>query len=136
MIGLASEYLVTKLIEKMDAFLAIKEPILQRTYANSLQGKKMISQRYQEYETILERVLKQKDVTTNQTKYHELKSLTPLLDIPARAVYATYLRLTRNALAHPSGLKVDRVECLSLMTSYIKYCETQHKYLDFYIANS
>ncbi len=47
-----------------------------------------------------------------------------------------YLRLTRNELAHPSGLKVDRVECLSLMTNYIKYCETQHKYLDFYIENS
>lgn len=47
-----------------------------------------------------------------------------------------YLRLTRNELAHPSGLKVDRVECLSLMTSYIKYCGTQHKYLDFYIENS
>ena len=65
-----------------------------------------------------------------------LKGLSPSLDNAAKAIYATYLRLTRNELAHPSGLKVDRVQCLSLMTSYIKYCETQHKYLDFYTANS
>ena len=136
MIGLAGEYLATKLIEKMDAFLANKEPALQQTYANALQGKNVISQRYKEYETILDSVLKLKDTTTNQTKYPALKSLSPSLDVPAKAIYATYLRLTRNALAHPSGLKVDRVECLSLMTSYIKYCETQHKYLDFYSANS
>ena len=65
-----------------------------------------------------------------------LKNLSPSLDVAAKAVYATYLRLTRNELAHPSGLKVDRLECLTYMTSYVKYCETQHKYLDFYIANS
>lgn len=68
--------------------------------------------------------------------YPELKSLSPSLDNVAKAIYATYLRLTRNELVHPSRLKIDRVQCLSLMTSYIKYCEIQHKYLDFYIANS
>lgn len=109
---------------------------LRASFLLLLQGKNVISQRYKEYETILDSVLKLKDTTTNQTKYSALKSLSPSFDIPAKAVYATYLRLTRNALAHPSGLKVDKVECLSLMTSYIKYCETQHKYLDFYIPNS
>lgn len=136
MIGLAGEYLATKLIENMDTFLSNKEPMLQQTYANALKGKVMISQRYTEYEKILERVIKEKDIATYQNKYPALKNLSPSLDIPAKAVYATYLRLTRNELAHPTRLKVDRVECLTLMTSYIKYCETQHKYLDFYIANS
>lgn len=136
MIGLAGEYLATKLIENMDTFLSNKEPALQQTYANALQGKVLISQRYTEYEKVLERVIKKKDTATYQNKYPALNNLSPALDIPAKAVYATYLRLTRNELAHPSGLKVDRVECLTLMTSYIKYCETQHKYLDFYIANS
>ena len=89
-----------------------------------------------EYENILLEVLKLKDATTNQIKYPTVKGLSPSLDNAAKAIYATYLRLTRNELAHPSGLKVDRVQCLSLMTSYIKYCETQHKYLDFYTANS
>ena len=136
MIGLAGEYLATKLIKKMEDFLANKEPTLQVAYSNALQGKRKISQCYSEYEKILQEVLKLKDATTNQSKYHELKELSPSLDNAAKAIYATYLRLTRNELAHPSGLKVDRVQCLSLMTSYIKYCETQHRYLDFYIANS
>lgn len=136
MIGLAGEYLATQLIEKMESFLANKEPTLQATYVNALQGKNVVSQRYAEYENILLEVLKLKDATTNQIKYPTLKGLSPSLDNAAKAIYATYLRLTRNELAHPSGLKVDRVQCLSLMTSYIKYCETQHKYLDFYTANS
>lgn len=136
MIGLAGEYLATRLIEQMDCFLTNKEPTLQATYASALYGKNMISQRYAEYEKVIKKVLEQKDATTNQAKYPVLKSLSPSLDGAAKAVYATYLRLTRNELAHPSELKVNRLECLSYMTCYIKYCETQHKYLDFYIANS
>lgn len=135
MLGVAGEYLATKLIEKMDAFLLKNETSLQATYQTALQNKKVISQRYAEYENILKEVLKQKD-SSNQCKYPDLKALSPLLDGAAKAVYATYLRLTRNELAHPSELKMDRIECLTLMTGYIKYCETQHKYLDFYVANS
>lgn len=135
MMGLAGEYLATKLIEKMDALLLKNETSLQATYQTALQNKRVISQRYAEYENILKEVLKQKD-SSNQCKYPDLKVLSPLLDGAAKAVYATYLRLTRNELAHPSGLKMDRIECLTLMTGYIKYCETQHKYLDFYVANS
>lgn len=135
MLGLAGEYLATKLIEKMDAFLLKNETSLQATYQTALQNKRVISQRYAEYENILKEVLKQKD-SSNQCKYPDLKALSPLLDGAAKAVYAIYLRLTRNELAHPSGLKMDRIECLTLMTGYIKYCETQHKYLEFYVANS
>ena len=136
MIGLAGEYLATKLIERMESFLANKEPTLQENYVNALQRKNVVSQRYAEYEKILSKVLGLKDITTNQIKYPTLKSLSPALDNAAKSIYATYLRLTRNELAHPTGLKIDRVQCLSLITSYIKYCETQHKYLDFYTANS
>ncbi len=135
MLGLTGEYLATKLIEKMNAFLLKNEASLQTTYQTALQNERVISQRYAEYENILKEVLKLKD-SSNQCKYPDLKALSPLLDGAAKAVYATYLRLTRNELAHPSGLKMDRMECLTLMTGYIKYCETQHKYLDFYDANS
>ena len=43
MIGLAGEYLATQLIEKMESFLANKEPTLQATYVNALQGKNVVS---------------------------------------------------------------------------------------------
>lgn len=136
MLGLAGEYLATRLIDKMGDFLIKNEPALQVYYASALQGKTKISQRYVEYENILRKVLKQKNVTTNKTKYPVLESLAPSLDGAAKAIYSTYLRLTRNELAHPSGLKIDRLHCLSMMTSYINYCKTQHKYLEFYISNS
>ena len=37
----------------MESFLANKEPTLQATYVNALQGKNVVSQRYAEYENIL-----------------------------------------------------------------------------------
>ena len=95
MLGLAGEYLATQLIEKMESFLANKEPTLQATYVNALQGKNVVSQRYAEYENILLEVLKLKDATTNQIKYPTVKGLSPSLDNAAKAIYATYLRLTR-----------------------------------------
>ncbi len=46
MLGLAGEYLATKLIEKIDAFLLKNETSLQATYQTALQNKRVISQRY------------------------------------------------------------------------------------------
>ena len=135
MLGLAGEYLATRLINSMDSFLAKNDTALYAKFQTNLTGKNKISQRYSEYEKILKEVESQKDASGN-IKYTTLKSLAPLLDVPAKTVYATYLRLTRNELAHPSGVKMDRTESLTMLISYIKYCETQHKYLDFYISNS
>lgn len=135
MLGLAGEYLAIRLIDNMSAFLAKNETALDTHFGAALAGKNKISQRYSEYEAILNDVLKLKDGAGN-IKYPLLKSYSPLLDAPAKTVYATFLRLTRNELAHPSLTQMDRMECLTMFVSFIKYCETQHKYLDFYIANS
>ena len=129
MLGLAGEYLATRLIDSMENFLFKQEPTLFSQFSAALKGKNKISQRYNEYEHTL------KQISTNN-KYPQLNSLSPTLDGAAKSVYATYLRLTRNEMAHPSQIKLERIECLILITSYIKYCETQHKYLDFYISNS
>ena len=135
MLGLSGEYLAGRLIEAMTTFLSHNEQTMHTNFMSNLAGKTLISQRYAEYEDILKEVNRQKDQQGND-KYPQLISLKPLLDVPAKTVYATYLRLTRNELVHPSGIKMDRIECLTMFTSYIKYCETQHKYLDFYLANS
>ena len=73
MLGLAGEYLATRLIGKMDAFLLKNETSLQATYQTALENKRVISQRYAEYENILKEVLKQKD-SSNQCKYPDLKA--------------------------------------------------------------
>ena len=135
MLGLAGEYLATRLIDNMEKFLNKCEPTLAGKFSTALSGKNKISQRYNEYEKVLNKVSCEKDAS-NSDKYPQLKSLSPALDGAAKSVYATYLRLTRNEMAHPNQIKLDRIECLTLISSYVRYCETQHEYLDFYISNS
>lgn len=135
MLGLAGEYLANRLICAMLSFLTKTEPALSERFNAALSGKDKISQKYIEYENMLKEVASQKDQRGN-IKYPALKSLQSALDVAAKAIYATFLRLTRNELAHPTDTKMDKTECLTMLICFIKYCETQHKYLDFYIANS
>lgn len=135
MLGLAGEYLATRLIDALDVFLDKNEPDIHEDYIAALAGKDKISQRYKEYEDYQKKCTSKKDSAGNY-KYPELRALTPSLDGAAKAIYSTFLRLTRNELAHPADIRMDRIEALTLLISFIKYCETQHKYLDFYIENS
>ena len=135
MLGLAGEYLAERLVEKMGTFLAKSEPALQTTYAAAIQRLSKISQKYTEYEKILTSVAGHKDVA-GQFKYPILQNLKPTIDAAAKTIYATYLRLNRNELAHPNAVRMEKIECLTMLVSFLKYSETQHKYLDFYIANS
>jgi len=135
MLGLAGEYLANRLICAMQTFLSKMETALFAQFSAALSDKNKISQRYAEYENILKEVVKSKDQQGN-IKYPALKALQPTLDVAAKAIYATFLRLTRNELAHPTATKTDKIECLTMLVCFIKYCETQHNYLDFYIANS
>lgn len=134
MLGLAGEYLAERLINNMLAFLSHCEPRLHEKFKRALANKKKISQRYSEYEAILAEVERKKHDAVYA--YPQLRDLKPRLDDPAKSIYATYLRLTRNEIAHPSCVKMDRSECLVMLISFIRYCETQHEYLDFYTANS
>ena len=135
MLGLAGEYLAERLICAMKSFLSKKEADLYDEFNTALSKTNKISQRYAEYEKILTSVVKLKD-DEEIVRYSELKSLQPKLDVPAKSIYATFLRLARNELAHPTDTKMNKIECLTMMICFIKYCETQHQYLDFYIANS
>jgi len=127
MLGLASEYLATSLIASMLNFLTKNEPLELIAFQKALKGKTKISQEYEKYEVSLANISK---------KYPTLVSLFPRIDNPAKVVYSTFLRLTRNELAHPALTKMDKMECLSLLIAYVKYCQTQHAYLDFYDSNS
>ena len=135
MLGLAGEYLAEKLIEGLKDFLRKNEVALLSNYLSQLGNKKKISEKYAIYEKYLSKIQdKKKADGTHQ--YPDLNSLKRLIDIPAKSVYATFLRLTRNEVAHPSQLKVEKSEALVLYISYLKYCEIQHKYLVFYRNNS
>ena len=104
-------------------------------YLSELGSKKKISDKYSIYEKYLSRI-QDKKKSDGTYQYLDLNSFKRLIDIPAKSVYATFLRLTRNEVAHPSQLKVEKNEALVLYISYLKYCEIQHKYLMFYQNNS
>jgi len=70
-----------------------------------------ISQRYTEYERFLKQCIDNKDSNGNY-KYPQLRVLSPSLDGSAKSIYATFLRLTRNELAHSACVKMDRMESL------------------------
>ena len=72
MLGLAGEYLATRLIDSMEKFLCKEEPLLAGQFISALAGKNQISQRYAEYENYLGKVLKEKDAS-QKDKYPQLK---------------------------------------------------------------
>jgi len=135
MLGLAGEYLAERMIENMGTFLKNKEPVLYTQYETSLRNKTKISQKYSEYENILKEAQKVKDAAGNYI-YPVLQSLSPTLDVAAKSIYSTYLRLTRNEMAHPASLIMDKIESLTILIAFVKYSDIQHKYLNFYISNS
>ena len=134
MLGLEGEYLANRLIDALQAFLDKNEPAEYKKYIAALKGKNKISQRFIEYEKYQEKCASLRD-STNNIKYPELKKFAPSLDGAAKATYATFLRLTRNELAHPANVRMERIQALTMLISFVKYCETQHKYLEFYISN-
>ena len=134
MLGLEGEYLANRLIDALQAFLDKNEPAEYKKYITALKGKNKISQRFIEYEKYQEKCASLRD-STNNIKYPELKKLAPSLDGAAKATYATFLRLTRNELAHPANVRMERIQALTMLISFVKYCETQHKYFEFYMSN-
>ena len=135
MIGLAGECLAEQLIGALETFLNKNDAQAHQAYSSELFGKYKISEKYDTYEKYLKQLESQKDGNGNWL-YPPLRSLKPAIDNHAKTVYATFLRLTRNEVAHPSDLKLEKDEALMIFVTYIKYCETQHKYLSFYQTNS
>lgn len=59
--------------------------------------------------------------------------MLPLVDKVAFQAYANFTRITRNELAHPSDTKMERIEVLMIFISFIKYCQIQYGFIDYFI---
>ena len=130
MLGILGEYIAEQLISALDMFLAKNEPTLQANFNTELSKHRFISNKYGEYETMLDQVVNSKDPSGQNWKYPSIRNITPKLDGPTKKIYNTYVRLTRNSLAHPTDLRMERAETLMLFISFTKYFQIQHKYLD------
>ena len=136
MLGLLGEYLATRLVEQLELFLQKNEGTMVASYTGAMNPRDPISQKYQVYEQYIDQLAKKKDSATSTRVYPDLFNLKSLLDDPAKATYSTFVRLTRNDLAHPSRARIERIECLMLFVTFTKYFDIQKKYLTYLKANS
>lgn len=126
MVGLANEVLLEIVIREYLEYIKKNNLPKYSSLSNTIKSQIKISLKYKEY---LNSVKKQKDVDAG------LKELSKFLDNLATEVFQTYVRLTRNDLSHPNELKVDRITCLMIFISFIKYCESQYKFLNYFKSN-
>lgn len=135
MLGLAGEYLAQQLISSLAEFIKSNESSFYSDYSLKISQKEKISTKYSVYEKYLIKLEKLLQLD-GSAKYPYLLGLKGSLDIPTKSVFATFLRLTRNEVAHPSSLRLEKNETLMIFITYLKYSEIQHKYLSFYRTNS
>lgn len=126
MLGLSSEKIID---EQIDALLGY----LSRNFNNEhfqmqaeLLGIRVVSGKFNCYKKYFELI---KNNVIDQT----FKDMLPQVDRVAFQVYTNFTRITRNGLAHPSDTKMERIEVLMIFISFIKYCQTQYGFIDYYV---
>lgn len=134
-LGIEGEYIATRLIEKYILFLRKNEPLEESKFTNNISGIHAISKKYEEYYNSLTCVSKLKNIQ-NIPKYTDLNILMLSLDNPASSVFMTYLRTSRNELAHPKKVKMDASNTMLMIVSFLKYFNIQSSFLDFFANNS
>lgn len=127
-IGLAGEVIVEVLNNDFEKFLLQRDPNLLSLYQNNLFSARSISAKYNTYLNF-------------QTKYianskdQNLKALTAGLDKSSSTIYATFTRLTRNAVTHPNDIIMERTQVLMFFITFVNYCELQYKFITYYKNN-
>lgn len=133
-LGIASEYLVERLINEYCCWLKKHEPSKESALTTVLNKTNKMSDKYAEYRTSMESVANMKD-TTGAWKYSDLHVYKTQLDSHAQNAFMNYLRMTRNSLAHPAQYVMDDAETMLLIVSYVSYFKKQQNFLQYYILN-
>lgn len=126
MVGLANEVIAESLMKNYCSYLDKKHPGERSRFEELINAGRCISNKYLKYRDHLKNFSMGRD--------RNLKSLNVYLDELANDTYLSYLRLTRNELAHPTALQIDKITALMIFISMIKYCERQYKFIDYYIT--
>lgn len=125
MLGLSNEKIIDELNSSLLDFLSRNYPTEHGLMSASLTSARTASDKYtcytQHFSTI-------KRLITDQI----FKDMLPLMDRVAIDSYANFTRITRNGLAHPSDTKMERMEVLMIFISFVKYCEVQYGFKDYY----
>ena len=128
MLGLASEVIINKQISALTSYLGVYAPEKKEEMVNELDKNMNISNKYSIY-------IKYFDFIKKSITADTFKSLLPQMDKCAMTSYANFVRITRNQLAHPNDTSMERLEVLMIFISFVKYCETQYAFINFFKNN-
>lgn len=124
MIGLANEFIVETLVKSYTNYLTNKNSGELSNFQTAISRCTKISEKYLKYRESLK---------VSMGTDTDLKKLSIHLDVLANETFMSYMRLTRNELAHPAAVKTDRITTLMVFTSLIKYCERQYMFIDYFL---
>jgi hypothetical protein len=126
MLGLSSEKIIDEQIDALLGYLSRNFTIEFSQMQTELSSIRLASAKFNCYKKYFDMI---KDNVSDQL----FKDMLPLVDRVAFQVYTNFTRITRNGLAHPSDTKMERIEVLMIFISFIKYCQTQYGFIDYYI---
>lgn len=126
MVGLANEVIADSLMNNYCRYLDVKHPGERHNFESIINSESYVSRKYLKYRDHLKTFSMRRDT--------ELKRLNIYLDELANETYLSFLRLTRNELAHPTELQVEKITALMIFISLIKYCERQYKFINYFIT--
>ena len=126
MLGLSSEKIIDEQVDSLSGFLCRNYTAECGKMNMELLDVRTASSKYTIFVKYLEIVRKR---ITDQN----FKKLLPEMDSVAKQVYTNFTRITRNSLVHPSDTKMERIEVLMIFISFIKYCETQYGFINYFI---
>ena len=125
MLGLSNEKIIDELISALLDFLSRNYPTEHGQMANALTSARIASAKYNCYTQYFA-------IIKNRVQDQAFKDMLPLMDAVAIESYANFTRITRNGLAHPSDTKMKRMEVLMIFISFVKYCEVQYGFKDYF----
>ncbi|MBZ9608204.1 hypothetical protein G9F73_010345 [Clostridium estertheticum] len=126
MLGLSSEKIIDEQIDSLSGFFCRNYTVEYGQMVTELAAARTASSKYLLFVKYLDIIKKR---ITNQN----FKKLLPEMDSVAKQVYTNFTRITRNSLAHPSDTKMERIEVLMIFISFIKYCETQYGFINYFV---
>lgn len=126
MLGLSSEKIID---EQIDALLGY----LSRHFTNEFSQMQAELANIRTASAKFNCYKKYFDMIKNNISDQTFKDMLPMVDRVAFQAYANFTRITRNGLAHPSDTKMERIEVLMIFISFIKYCQIQYGFIDYYI---
>lgn len=125
MLGISSEKIIDEQIKALLDYLCrnfTKDFSQMKKECNTF---KYVSDKFKVYKKYFYRI-------KSMISDHEFEKMLPQVDTVAFQVYTNFTRITRNELAHPSDTKMERIEVLMIFISYIKYCQIQYGFIDYY----